>query len=65
MIISVFDRVEILWEKKKMLFVSIFSFSLNVFKIFFFVVVEKSGLWGKKVISNLICRVFMLSISMS
>ena len=32
MMISVFDRVETSWEKKKMLVTSIFFFSHNVFK---------------------------------
>ena len=41
MMMSVFDRIEnIMWEKKKMLVTSIFSFSLNVSKVFLFRVVE-------------------------
>ena len=35
MMIFVFDKVETLWKKEKMLVTSIFSFSLNVFERFF------------------------------
>ena len=40
MVISLFDRVEIIWEKRKMLVTSIFSFSTLFSKAFFFRVVK-------------------------
>ena len=48
--ISVFDRVETLLEKEKMLVTSIFSFSHNVFKRLLSWSRLQSGLCGKELI---------------
>ena len=46
--ISVFEMLETLWEKEKMLVTSIFSFSHNVFKSHLFQGCQKSGLCGEE-----------------